>query len=391
MRIAFYAPLKSPTHAVPSGDRRVARLLIEALERAGHVVELASTLRTYEPAGDFARQTWFRDQSAAAASDLVALWSGAGRAQRPDLWFTYHVYYKAPDWMGPAVAAGLGIPYVIAEASFAPKRMQGAWSLGHAAAGESIRAASLVLCPIRDDVGCLEPLVSPPAKIRLLPPFVDPAPYRAAARNRAAHRKRLSAEFHLDPSVPWIVVAAMMRMGDKASSYSMLASTLRRLTDIPWQIVVAGDGAARGAIEAAFESAAPGRCRFLGEYGADDLASLYPACDLCLWPAVNEAYGMSLLEAQAAGIPVVSRAIRGVPDVVCHGRTGLLAPPEDEAALAELARQLLFDGNRRRKMGQAAAQFVHVERSIDSAATSLDQGLREIHIAANRSPAAVQR
>jgi glycosyltransferase involved in cell wall biosynthesis len=301
------------------------------------------------------------------------------------------VYYKAPDWIGPAVAAALGIPYVMAEASFAPKRMHGAWALGHAAARDSIRAAALVLCPIRDDMACLEPLVSPPSKIRLLPPFLDPAPYRSAARNRAAQRRTLSAKFHLDPSVPWMVVAAMMRTGDKASSYYMLASTLRRLADIPWQILVAGDGAARGAIEIAFEGAAPGRARFVGEYGADDLASLYSACDLCVWPAVNEAYGMALLEAQAAGVPVVSRAVRGVPDVVCHGRTGLLAPPEEEASMAELARQLLVDANRRREMGQAAARFVRAERSVEAAATSLDQSLREIHAAAKRSPAAVQR
>lgn len=391
MRIAFYAPLKPPTHAVPSGDRRVGRLLIDALERAGHRVELASTLRTYEPAGDLARQAGLRDQSAAFAGDLIARWSGPGREERPDIWFTYHVYYKAPDWLGPAVAAELGIPYVIAEASFAPKRAQGPWALGHAAAGEAIHAASLVLCPIRDDVACLEPLVSSRAKVMLLPPFLDPAPYRAASRDRAAHRERLSARFQLDPSVPWVVAAAMMRSGDKASSYFMLASTLRRLADIPWQIVVAGDGIARAEVEAAFESAAPGRARFLGEYGPDDLAALYAACDLCIWPAVNEAYGMAMLEAQAAGIPVVSRAIRGVPDVVCHGRTGLLAPPGDEAALAELSRELLVDGDRRRKMGREAAHFASVERSVDSAAAALDQALKGVHTATNWRPAAVQR
>ncbi|WP_035670480.1 hypothetical protein [Azospirillum brasilense] len=48
MRIAFYAPLKSPTHPVPSGDRRMARLLMAALERAGHAVTLASTLRSWD-------------------------------------------------------------------------------------------------------------------------------------------------------------------------------------------------------------------------------------------------------------------------------------------------------------------------------------------------------
>src|SRR5476649_151890 len=238
MRIAFYAPLKSPTHAVPSGDRRVGQLLIDAIERAGHMVELASTLRTYEPSGKPARQASLREQSAAIAAELVARWSGAGRGERPDIWFTYHVYYKAPDWLGPAIAAELGIPYVIAEASFAPKRAGGPWSLGHAAVGEAIRAASLLLCPIQDDVACVEPLVSSREKVVLLPPFLDSGPYRAAARGRAARRKRLAAKLHLDPLVPWIVVAAMMRMGDKASSYYMLASTLGHLADIPWQILV---------------------------------------------------------------------------------------------------------------------------------------------------------
>src|SRR5205809_342668 len=107
MRIAFYAPLISPTHAVPSCDRCVGRLLIDALERAGHEVELASTLRTYEAAGGTARQSGLRDQSAAIASGLLARWNGAGRDERPDIWFTYHVYHKAPNWLGPAISAQL--------------------------------------------------------------------------------------------------------------------------------------------------------------------------------------------------------------------------------------------------------------------------------------------
>jgi len=378
MRIAFYAPLKSPTHAVPSGDRRVGRLLIDALERAGHVVELVSTLRTYESSGDPDRQAGLRDQSAAVASDLVARWRGAGRNERPDAWFTYHVYYKAPDWLGPAITAELGIPYVIAEASYAPKRATGPWSLGHTAVAEAIRAASLVVCPIQDDIACIETLLSPGAKVMLLPPFLDSGPYRVGSRGRTARRKKLAADLRLDPLVPWIVVAAMMRAGDKKASYLMLASSLRQLTDIPWQILVAGDGVARTEIETAFESAAPGRARFLGEYNAEALAALYGACDLAIWPAVNEAYGMSLLEAQAAGIPVVSRAVRGVPNVVCDGRTGPLAPAGDNDALAKLSRELLVDGDRRRKMGRAAARFARVERSVEAAAALLDRSLGEI-------------
>ena len=54
MRIAFYAPLKAPDHPVPSGDRQMARLLLEALRRCGHAVEPASRLRAYRATPDAA-------------------------------------------------------------------------------------------------------------------------------------------------------------------------------------------------------------------------------------------------------------------------------------------------------------------------------------------------
>ena len=47
MRIAFYAPMKSPNHPVPSGDGLMAQLLVRALEMAGHSVEVVSELRIY--------------------------------------------------------------------------------------------------------------------------------------------------------------------------------------------------------------------------------------------------------------------------------------------------------------------------------------------------------
>ena len=52
MRVMFYAPLKPPTHPVPSGDRRIARLLMRAIEAAGHSVELATRFRSRDGSGD---------------------------------------------------------------------------------------------------------------------------------------------------------------------------------------------------------------------------------------------------------------------------------------------------------------------------------------------------
>ena len=368
MRIAFYAPLKPPTHGTPSGDRRVAGLLMDALERVADHIELVSTFRSFDADGDVARQEALRRQGESLAQRLAEGWRAGPAHLRPDLWFTYHVYYKAPDWLGPAVSQALGIPYVIAEASYAEKRAGGAWEIGHAAAADAIRRARLILEPSRDDVAGLQGLVGAD-RIVHLPPFLDVTPYAAAIKARRSHRERLARKHGLDPAVPWIMVAAMMRAGDKLASYRALAATVGRLTDLPWRIVIAGDGSARREVEGAFEQAAPGRACFLGTLEGRELVTIYAACDLYAWPAVNEAYGMAMLEAQAAGIPVVSRATRGVPDVVLDGRTGLLIAEGED--LARPLRELLVDATRRAALGREAAAFISGHRSLGAAAGQL--------------------
>ena len=387
MRVAFYAPLKVPSHGTPSGDRRVAALYVEALQRAGHRVELASSLSSYDGGGNPERQAALRDQGLATAEQLVRQLQSGAQESRPDLWFTYHVYYKAPDWLGPHVSRALGIPYVIAEASHAPKRAGGPWNLGHEASAEAMRSANLLVCPTRFDLGCLEPIVADGSKILLLPPFLDTQPFDEALKARQTQRERLAAAHRLDASVPWIVVAAMMREGDKAASYRQLADTLARISDLPWQVLVAGDGRARPEVARALETAAPGRARLLGTLAENEVAALYAAGDLCIWPACNEAYGMAMLEAQAAALPVISCAHRGVPDVVVDGRTGLLAPANDSAELARLARELLLNPSRRLEMGRAARQFVAGERSLKAAAQRLDQALGRLGVRSAVHPA----
>ena len=366
MRVAFYAPLKPPTHGTPSGDRRVARLLIDALALAGHEIELASDFRSYEGTGDPARQARLRDEGEALARTLVKNWHAKPAAKRPELWFTYHLYYKAPDWLGPLAAAEFGIPYVLAEASHAPKRAGGPWAIGHEATARALGCAARVFSLSRDDIAGLLPLV-PKDRLAFLAPFLDPAPYVLASTERSKQRVRLAKQLSLPGEEPWIVVAAMMREGDKLASYRTLAGTLARLTDLPWRLLVAGDGPARGLVENSFRKLSS-RVRFLGALEEDPLARLYAACDLLAWPAVNEAFGMALLEAQAAGLPVVSCALRGVPDVVVDGRTGLLAPALDEAQLALRVRELLTDEEKRIAMGREAARFVREERTAQIAA-----------------------
>ena len=74
------------------------------------------------------------------------------------------------------------------------------------------------------------------------------------------------------------------------------------------------------------------RIAFAGSLSPDALLDCYAAADLYVWPALREAWGMTLLEAQASGLPVVAGAEGGVPAVVADGVTGLSTPPGDVAA-----------------------------------------------------------
>jgi glycosyltransferase involved in cell wall biosynthesis len=309
------------------GDRRVAALYAQALEKAGHRVEVVSNLRSYDrrrrelqmalrnvAAEKPQRNSANANHRNVPSSGSVRLLQGAGLA-------------------GPRISRILGIPYVIAEPSHAPKRAGGPWNIGHEASAEAIRLADLLICPTRFDIACLERLVADRSRIVLLPPFLDAKSYEAAVSNRSAHRTRLAGEHRLDTAVPWIAIAAMMREGDKAASFRQLADVLGQIRDLRWQLLVAGDGPARSGIARALEDAAPGRIRLLGTVEAGEVAAVYAASDVCIWPACNEAYGMAMLEAQAAGLPVISCAHRGVPDVVLDQRTGLLAPSGDTQAL----------------------------------------------------------
>lgn len=117
-------------------------------------------------------------------------------------------------------------------------------------------------------------------------------------------------------------------------------------------LVVCGDGSAgqRRAIEALAPREAD--IRFVGFQR--NIAEWMQAFDIFMHAPRQEAFGLVLIEAMAAGLPVAATAVGGVPDIVRNGRTGLLAPPEDVDALAAAIDRLAGDAAARREMGDEA-------------------------------------
>jgi glycosyltransferase involved in cell wall biosynthesis len=363
-RLLFFAPLKAPDHPTPSGDRTMGRLVMRALKRAGFEVELASRVRTRIGTPSLSAQYAKRDNCIAAADRVIARARRLPKPQRPRAFFTYHLYYKAVDWIGPRVADALEIPYLVAEASHAPKRATGDWAFSHEGAEAAIRRADAIFCFNPNDKECLA-LVTQKRRLVDLPPFLDLKRFTRDVPDRNDARATVAKRLKIDEAAPWLLAVGMMRDGDKLASYRVLADALKRARLTRPTLLIAGDGEARREVQRAF-AGAPCRVVFLGRIAPDRLAPLYAAADLLVWPAVNEAFGMALLEAQACGLPVLAGASGGVPGIVADGKTGFLAPSGDAAAFAAgLKRALASD---LAALGRAARR--KAERQHDIAAAS---------------------
>ncbi|MFQ5994478.1 MAG: glycosyltransferase family 4 protein [Acidiferrobacterales bacterium] len=377
MRIAFYAPMKAPTDPIPSGDRKIARLLSRALRESGHDVQLASTFRSWEGRGDAIRQQRLQNVGCKLAQRLVRRYVLQPAAVRPQLWFTYHLYYKAPDWLGPAVTRALRIPYVAAEVSYAPKRATGPWGPGLTAAHDAIKQCDAVIALKSYDIPCLLPLLDNRERVIALKPFLDTRQY-AVNGNATLSRTALARRYDLDANCTWLLAVAMMRPGNKLACYRLLARALCQISNRRLTLLIVGDGAARAEVEMAFNNVGKHRVVFAGIQSHEALKQFYAASDLFVWPAVNEPFGMALLEAQAAGLPVVAGRSRGVPDVVNDHITGILVEPGDVYAFADAVRSLLNSSSEMREMGVAARELALREHDIHAAGKILSRVLERV-------------
>ena len=95
---------------------------------------------------------------------------------------------------------------------------------------------------------------------------------------------------------------------------------------------------------------ANGKVKFLG--WREDVDEIMPVFDMLVLPSLNEGMGRVLVEAMAAGKPVVASRVGGIPDLVRHGETGYLVPPADVEALADGIKKLLDDPEKAWEMGQ---------------------------------------
>ena len=120
----------------------------------------------------------------------------------------------------------------------------------------------------------------------------------------------------------------------------------------PAKLVLVGDGQARKECEdIAHALGIEDNVRFLGR--RSDVAELLSAFDIYVLPSVAEASSLTLLEAMAAGLPIVTTHAGGNPEAVVNDVTGVLASPGNASGFARAIISLIKDPEKRRRMGEA--------------------------------------
>ncbi len=187
-----------------------------------------------------------------------------------------------------------------------------------------------------------------PGRVRAVPNGVeDTVPYPPA------ERAELRASWGAGPQTAVLgIVGRLTRRKGHRDLLEALAPLAADPALPPWILVVVGEGEEAEALRAQGEALERmGRLRWLGP--REDAPRLMRAFDLLTLPSTMETMPLTLLEAMAAGLPVVASAIYGIPEVVVPGETGWLVPPRDVPALRARLRDLLADAARRREMGEA--------------------------------------
>jgi glycosyltransferase involved in cell wall biosynthesis len=367
LRILFYAPFKPLGHGHPSGDLITAKGLIEYLAGQGHQVLPASSLRCrwiYWKPWLWPKVMWERRRLSRQFSQ-----------EHPDLWFTYHSYYKAPDVLGPVVAQRLDIPYVIFQGIYSTKRRKKIKTrIGFYLNRNSIHAAQHVFTNKQIDLLNLKRLISEEKISYIRPGLVTDDFYFDGNA-----RRQLRQQWHVADD-PVVLSAAMFRPGVKTEGLTWVIRTcgkLRRRGHKLW-LVIAGAGKEKNKLHRLAEDQMADRVRFVGRVPRAEMYRFYSAGDVFVFPGIQESLGMVYLEAQSCGLPVVAFDNAGVPEAMRNGKTGLLVPMYASDQFADAIARLISNADLRHEMGKAAQAYVRETHDVNENYRKLEVVLNKI-------------
>lgn len=334
------------------GQRQVAGLILH-LREWGHQVKLVCRpgSRLQEWASEKGVECDVVEMKSTMSLGAVFALKSVIAREKPDV---VHLHASRAHVLGSAAARLAGARVVIATRRMSdPVKMiwpntsaYGKWTTAVVAISSAVRDV-LVDCGVD------------PAKIRLIPSGTDFERFENA-RPDPGVRSRLGIE----ASTPIVCVAATLARL-KGVGYLIEAAALLAAQGTPIHLVIAGDGELRSELEQLAREIDVA-ASFIGF--CDDMPSLLASVDVFAMPSLNEGLGVAVLEAMAAGKPVVASAVGGLKESVVDGVTGFLVPPADPSSLAEAIGKLINDPSLAAKFGSAGRARARADFSLENMA-----------------------
>lgn len=201
-----------------------------------------------------------------------------------------------------------------------------------------------------------------PEKVEVIHNGIPPEDYSDDENH--ATRNRCRETLGISPDTPVILTVSVLREGKGLPD--LLAAFGRRIASgAPGILVVAGEGPLRESLEARARELGLGEIvRFLGY--RRDVPALLAAADVFVLPSHRDAFPTAILEAMAAGLPVIATRAGGIPEIVEDDLSGLLVPPGSPRDLAEALGRVLGDPALARRLGEAGRRRVRERFSLDT-------------------------
>jgi glycosyltransferase involved in cell wall biosynthesis len=189
------------------------------------------------------------------------------------------------------------------------------------------------------------------------------ADVQAVDRVSAAQALELRRQCGFQPED--VVIGSVGRLVEQKDYPTQLQAFAFAAARVPsLRMVIAGDGPLRSTLEQMTRAfAIADRVRFLGH--VDDVPALLRSVDFFALTSKFEPFGVALLEAKAAGLPIVATAVNEIPEIVKHGESGLLAPPADAASMGALFVTLAQNRQLRARLG-ARARLEAQQHSLEA-------------------------
>lgn len=267
------------------------------------------------------------------------------REQRPDL---VHLHSRrGADVLGALAARRAGIPCVLSRRVDNPEARL--WVALKYRLHDRVIAISQGIADVLSAEGV------PPSKLRVVRSSLDPAPWQQA-ESRAA----FAQEFGVPPEALWIGVVAQLI---ERKGHRVLFEALRRLPSRDGlRVIVFGQGPLGEALER--EAAALGGIFHFAGF-RKDLARWVGALDVLAHPALMEGLGVSLLQASAAGVPIIATRAGGMPEAVANEISGLIVTPGDAGELAAALARLIGNAELRQRLGRQGRARIEREFSVE--------------------------